>query len=363
MFSLDKIAGGNAIKGHLDFVAIGDITTDAFIHLATGAAGSAVHTVCEDAAKEHCELCLPFPDKIPFDKIIEVKGVGNSANAAVSAARLGLRSALVTTVGGDAGGKDCINELSKNKVATDFVTIEKDAETNYHYALWFEMDRTILIKHHEYNYSLPEKLKNLRQAPRWMYLSSLASNSFNYHVEIIDYLKENPSVKLAFQPGTFQMKLGVEKLAELYKRTDVFIVNVEESQLILNTKDENLEVLLTGIRKLGPKIVLITDGPNGAYMYDGDRSYFMPIYPDVKPPYERTGCGDAFASTFIAALAMGKGPLEALAWAPINSMSVVEYVGAQEGLLTRPVLEDFLKKAPANYKPVRYNAFLESQQK
>jgi len=276
-------------------------------------------------------------------------------------ARLGLRSALVTTVGDDKGGKDCTNELAKNKVSTDFVSIEKGVETNYHYALWFETDRTILIKHHEYNYSLPEKLKNFKQAPRWMYLSSLASNSFNYHLEIIDYLKKNPSIKLAFQPGTFQMKLGTEKLAELYRRSDVFIVNVEESQLILNTKDEELENLLQGIYKLGPKIVLITDGPNGAYMFDGERSYFMPIYPDVKPPYERTGCGDAFASTFIAALALGKTPLEALAWAPINSMSVVEYVGAQEGLLSRPALEDFLKKAPDNYKPVPYNAFLERQ--
>jgi ribokinase len=359
MFKLNK----NAKNGPLDFLAIGDITIDAFIHLATGAEGSAVHSVCTDAAKEHCELCLPFPDKIPFDKMIEVKGVGNSANAAVSVARLGLRSALVTTVGEDSRGQSCIDELKKNSVVSDFVSIEKGAETNYHYALWFETDRTILIKHHEYNYSLPAKLKNLAQPPRWMYLSSLASNSFNYHLEIIEYLKKNPSVKLAFQPGTFQMKLGTEKLGELYKRSDVFIVNVEESQLILNTKEEDLEALLMGIYKLGPKLVLITDGPNGAYMFDGSHSYFMPIYPDVKPPYERTGCGDAFASTFIAALALGKTPLEALAWAPINSMSVVEYVGAQEGLLSRPILEDFLKKAPENYKPVPYNAFLQRQQK
>ena len=358
MFNLKK----SVRNKQLDFLAIGDITIDAFIHLATGAEGSAVHTVCEDEAKEHCELCLPFPDKIPFDKIVEVKGVGNSANAAVSVARLGLASALVTTVGSDNRGKECIDELAKNAVKTDYVSIEKGIETNYHYALWFETDRTILIQHHEYAYSLPEKLQKLGQPPRWMYLSSLASNSYPYHLEIIDYLKKNPSIKLAFQPGTFQMKLGTEKLAELYRRTDVFIVNVEESQLILNTKDENRETLLHGIYKLGPKLVLITDGPNGAYMYDGEHSYFMPIYPDVKPPYERTGCGDAFASTFIAALALGKSPLEALAWAPINSMSVVEYVGAQEGLLSRVALEDFLKKAPAHYKPTLYNSFLKEQQ-
>ena len=180
-------------------------------------------------------------------------------------------------------------------------------------------------------------------------------------MEIAEYLKNNPSVQLAFQPGTFQMKLGIHKLAELYQRSTIFIVNLEESQLILNTTNGDVTALLHGLYALGPKTVLITDGPNGAYMYDGQRAYFMPIYPDQKAPYERTGCGDAFASTFMAALALGKTPLEALAWAPINPMSVVEYIGAQEGLLTRPALENFLKKAPADYKPTIYNNFLEKQ--
>jgi ribokinase len=347
-------------KPQLDILAVGDITIDAFIHIADKDA----RVLCpthpagqkENETHGYCELCLEFPDKVPFESMKEVVGVGNSANAAVSAARLGLRAALVTTVGKDARGQICINELKKNNVDARYVHVQSGIETNYHYALWYQADRTILINHHEYDYFLPK----LAMPPKWIYLSSLASNSFAYHLEIIKYLKANPSIKLAFQPGTFQMKLGTEKLADLYKMSVIFIVNVEEAQLILNTTDPDINALLHGIYKLGPKIVLVTDGPKGAYMYDGEHSYFMPIYPDQKPPYERTGCGDAFASTFMAALALGKTPLEALVWAPINPMSVVEYVGAQEGLLTRPALENFLKKAPANYKPTIYNSFLEN---
>ena len=81
----------------------------------------------------------------------------------------------------------------------------------------------------------------------------------------------------------------------------------------------------------------------------------MPIYPDPKPPLERTGCGDAFASTFMSALMLGKSPEEALLWAPINPMWVVQHVGAQKGLLTRAELEDFLAKAPTDYKPRKIN--------
>ena len=101
----------------------------------------------------------------------------------------------------------------------------------------------------------------------------------------------------------------------------------------------------------GPKIVLITDGPKGAYMLDGDHFYYMPIYPDPKPPLERTGCGDAFASTFISALMSGKSPLEALVWAPVNPMSVVQHIGAQEGLLDTHHIEWLLQNAPEDYKP------------
>ena len=98
-------------------------------------------------------------------------------------------------------------------------------------------------------------------------------------------------------------------------------------------------------------MVVITDGPSGAYASNGDKRLKMPLYPDIAPPYERTGAGDAFASTFIAALANGEDMEGALMWAPINSMSVVQKVGAQEGLLTKRELQDYLSKAPEWYRP------------
>jgi ribokinase len=77
----------------------------------------------------------------------------------------------------------------------------------------------------------------------------------------------------------------------------------------------------------------------------------MPPYPDPKPPFERTGAGDAFASTFTVALALGKTLEEALMWGPVNSASVVQDIGAQRGLLSRAQIEEWLAKAPTDYKP------------
>lgn len=321
----------------LDFVAVGDITTDAFIRLAL----SEAHVVETEGRQE---ICMSFGDKIPYEKVDVVRAVGNSPNAAVSAARLGLTSAVVTTMGDDENGRECLASLQASHVHTDFVTIQKNIETNYHYVLCYGAERTILVKHHEYEYTLP----NIGE-PKWIYVSSLAENSLSFHREIAAYLAEHPNVKLAFQPGTFQMKLGYDKLKAIYTRSELFFCNKEEAERILNKPKTEIPELLEGIRNLGPKIAVITDGPKGAYTYDGNEMWRMPMYPDPAPPTNRTGAGDAFSSTFTSALILGKTIPEALAWGPINSMSVVQYVGAQRGLLARETLEAFLASAPPDY--------------
>jgi sugar/nucleoside kinase (ribokinase family) len=327
---------------NFDFIAIGDITTDAFIRLKD----ASVH--CQ-VNNESCEICLKFADKVPFEFSEVVKAVGNAANAAVAASRLDLNTAIITNVGDDENGRDCYKVLKSNGVSTKLMKTQAGKPTNYHYVLWYEAERTILVNHVNYDYSLPAQAKRLH-TNGWVYLTSLGNGTEKYHEEIADWVLSQPQIKLAFQPGTFQMKLGIDKLKKIYARTDVFICNKEEAERILGLGLSDIKVLLEGIRQLGPKTILITDGPKGAYLYD-DAMYFMPIYPDPKPPYERTGCGDAFAATFVSALALGKSTEEALMWAPVNSMSVVQYVGAQKGLLNRESLEAWLAKKPTDYRP------------
>ncbi|MDP1624987.1 MAG: carbohydrate kinase family protein [bacterium] len=324
----------------IDFLAIGDTVVDAFIKL------KEAHVTCS-VDKDNCEICMKFGDKIPFESATVVAAVGNSANAAVSAARLGLRSALLTDLGGDRYADESLASLRKDGVETQYVRTHKGMPTNYHYVLWYGDERTILVKHQEYPYTLPR----FSRKPKWVYVSSLGSTSYEYHTAIIEWLKANPEIKVAFQPGTFQISLGIEKLKGLYERSDIFFCNKEEAQKILRTDESDVKKLMSLMREQGPKTVVITDGPRGAYTFDGTDAYFMPTYPDPKAPFERTGAGDAFASTFVIALAKGKSLEDALAWAPINSASVVQDIGAQRGLLTESALGEWLAKAPADYNP------------
>ncbi len=327
-------------KKQYDFIAIGDTVTDAFIRLNL----SSAHVEMDHGSGK--EICMRFGDKIPYDDVHVVPGVGNAANAAVSASRLGLKTAFISNVGNDEHGREILGVFKKEEVDTEFVKVHKDIPTNYHYVLWYGDERTILIKHQKYPYALPDIGE-----PKWIYFSSVGENSAEFHAEIVAYLRTHPSVKLAFQPGTFQMRFGKDKLKEVYARTDLFFCNKEEAQKILETQENDIKNLLRGVGSLGPKIVTITDGVRGAYAYDGKEMYSMRLYPDPKPPISRTGAGDAFSSTFTVALVLGKDVKEALRWGPINSMSVVQGIGAQAGLLTREKLEEYLRKASADYYP------------
>ncbi len=330
-------------KEQLDFVAIGDTVVDAFIRLVDAHLEEADHINYEEQ-----QLCMPFATKVPYESVTVIPAVGNSANAAVSAARLGLKTGLVTFLGNDVNGRECKFALENENICTDFLIMENGKFTNYHYVLWFKDERTILIKHETFKAYLP----NIGN-PKWIYLSSLGEHAKDLHFEVASYMRKNPDVRLAFQPGTFQIKMGADMLKDIYAQTEVFCCNVEEAQKILKIDSRNLPTLLLAAQNLGPKTICITDGKKGAYMRHAGENYFMPIYPDAKAPYERTGAGDAFFSTFVSALASGCSPVEALSWSPINSMNVVQYVGAQKGLLKLEKLKDMLSNAPENYFAIK----------
>ena len=319
------------------FVGLGDTVTDAFIKLKEG-----VHVEEEATGKE---LCINFGDKLEYEDVTIVPAVGNAANAAVSAYRLGLPTALVTDIGDDEFGKEKLRTLEKEGIDTSLVEVHEGMQSNYHYVLRFGPERTILIKHHEYPYEVPV----FDEAPEWIYFSSVGEHGIAYHEELAQYCKDN-GVKLAFQPGSFQISLGAEKIKSVYEASELFFCNKEEAKRILKTKTDDMKEILDGVRALGPNIAVVTDGPVGAFASNGEGYWKMPMYPDPAPPVDRTGAGDSFSSTVTSMLALGMELPEALRRGPINSMNVVQHIGAQKGLLTREKLEELLEKAPEEYK-------------
>lgn len=320
---------------NLDFVAVGDTVVDDFIELKD----AAVHCKLN---REDCELCVRFGDKVPFKSSTKIYGVGNAANAAVSAARLGLTAGFVTNFGKDQNG-DLILAAHKAEGIDTTYELQHELPTNYHYVLLYEGERTILINHTHYPYQFPMDLPE----PKIIYFSSIADGTEKYHDDIATYLESHPNIFFCFQPGTFQIKLGAERLARLYKRANLFVVNKEEAQRILGLPDtaDDIPPLLKALRDLGPKVVLISDDQNGAFALEDGNEISLPMFKPTGPLIDKTGAGDAFTSTTTALYATGLGLKDAMLRGMINASFVAQDIGAQRGLQPRTRLEEVARGA------------------
>lgn len=321
-------------------LAIGDIFTDAFIKLRDD---SARIDIDEDGTKR---LSLPYGSKPAYDHVDIVKSVGPSPNAAVSMSRLGISTQLMAWIGDDQPGKEALEHLDEERVGTATMITEQGVKTSYWYVLWYQTDRTMLVKSEPYAYEWTDPAEE----PEWIYLSYIGEDSWPLHEKLVAYLEAHPNVKLVFQPGTFHFKWGIDKVRELYKHAHLIVMNREEAMEVTGKGYDSIRELANGLHDLGPHIVVITDGPNGSYASYDFKLVTIPNYPDPAPPLDRTGAGDAFASTIVAALAKGESMDTALTWAPVNSASVVQQLGAQAGLLKIDDLKKWLAKAPEDYK-------------
>lgn len=321
-----------------DIISVGDSTTDVFLELEDA------EVVCGEDKKD-CLLCVDYGGKVAATQAIEIDAVGNAANNAVGSARLGLNTGIWTILGRDQNGRQARDVFQQEKVGTDLIEEDAKKGTNYSVVMNLKAERTILVYHNDRDYRFP----NLPKAS-WIYLTSMGHNWEKITADLLAYV-EKTGAKLAFNPGTHQLNSGLEVLKPLLAKAEFFILNVEEAQKILESKDEP-KVLLEKLSALGPKSVVVTDGVNGAYAINTGHQWQMPIFTDLGPVVERTGCGDSYATATVAALHYGEPIQEALKWGAANARMVVQYVGAREGLQTKEQILETIQQFQ-NIQPKR----------
>ena len=328
-------------RERFDVICVGDVATDVYI------------TLSRDRAEVRNEadgprLVLPFGAKLPYESSFTVEAGGNAANAAVACARIGLRVALATHLGADQVGRDLLAALHSEEIDTSLARLDQRAPTNRHFVLRLGPERTILVHHEQHDYHWPHLHPS--ELPGWLYLSSVGREADGYENQLADWLDENTSVELAFQPGTYQIDRGAVRLARLYRRAALLVCNREEAATIGGcARTDDIDALLSGLLALGPRRVVITDAIAGANAADGTERYWVPIYPDTGSVVDRTGAGDAFAATLLAYLVQGMPLEEALLRAPVNAMSVVQAIGTQAGLLRDDEITAYLDARPQEF--------------
>lgn len=315
----------------MDILMIGDSTIDEFLKIDEAEVECSKDEI-------NCKICFPFGSKISVSEY-STSIAGNSINSGVGLTKLGVRVSLDSEVGDDPFGRQIKKELEERGIDTTYLRLNSDKVTNVHQILFYQDERTILTYHEKYKY----ELKKWEFKPKIIHYSSQAGNFEPYMMTLIEYLKNNREILVSFNPGSSQMKMGVEKLSKFFTICDILFVNTEEAFRITGEKDVRKQH--QKIINLGVKMSVITDGKNGSSVYCGGNFSSVGILDEKLPLKDKTGAGDAHSAGFLAGIFYGKSVEECLRWGTIQSAYCLTQVGAVNGLLSKKELEDKLLSA------------------
>ncbi|MBT4209942.1 MAG: carbohydrate kinase family protein [Candidatus Komeilibacteria bacterium] len=271
---------------------------------------------------------------------------GGGMNAAVSLASLGIKTQAILSLGDDLVAKEMIDYLKSRKVSTKLLQIQKNLKTGTSSIInvgKFKEHVIFAYRGANNKIELSQSVIKKINTP-WVYLTSLSGNFKPGLNRLFDHC-EKKGCQIAWNPGTNQLKLGLKGLAKYMKRTAVFDVNRDEAlELVMSVKGkdtkDNIRNILKFLHQYGQRLTVITDGPKGAYMYDGKKMYFKAAL--KRKGINTTGAGDSFGSGLTAGLIKYNWDLEkSLKLGVLNSNSVIMKIGAQEGLLTAKDLKKY----------------------
>lgn len=300
---------------------------------------SVIDLFLEVEEKEYYEIAsgkvsFKLGDKIPLG-IKNMTIGGNGANISVGLKRLGVKSELYTYLGADVLSKQ-IEETVKHE-GIDLIA-EKDETKNSSLSLIFDFkdDRIIFSHHqlrsHKFSYSKDGNLD-------FIFLTSIGVRWEKAYQSVLDFAKEK-NLPFAFSPGMHQLDEGKEELLKTLTQAKILFVNREEAEKILEEKAEP-GILLQKLKSLGPEIVSITDGTNGAYSISLSEE-MLKIGAFGKNLVEKTGAGDAYSSAFFTAYLNNLPLSESMRWGSVNAYHVMQEVGSERGLMNKDSIKEAL---------------------
>jgi len=319
-----------------DIVAIGSATRDAFFNVD-------LPTVPWPKAESKKAYVLPFGEKLEVKNVYFTVG-GNSVNASVTFARQGFRSACAAKVGSDVSGEEIRRRLRKEGVNTNTIVNHPTLPTAYSVLIREKGERTILGYHGAADSFAINDLRLAKLRAKWWYVS-LAGESDKMLLPLLQFAERN-NIAVAFNPTAYHLRHKRGEVLKSLSKLAFLVLNEEEAALLTGVSFKNEKAVFRKLDKLVPGVLAVTDGRRGAAISDGKFIYRVGIFKEKKL-VDRTGAGDAFGSGFVAGL-MRRGvslknigtirPRDvayAIRLATANAASVVEKVGATEGILAR----------------------------
>ena len=294
---------------------------------------------------------------------------GGGVNAAVSLARLGFDVSTLVKLGQDVRAETILSKLAAEGVSTRFALRDARAPTG----------ASVLISAHDRNAAIftfrgantllePKDLKKDAFATDLVYVSGLSNESAVCFSHLIKEARDHGAL-VATNPGIRQLSARQVPFREVVSMIDILAVNRHEADALVpwlvarageggpslehgpgETVPElarrglasggfelSLAGFFRGVRELGPRWVVVTNGMDGAYVGTPSSIMHCPAAPAAV--VGTAGAGDAFNSTFAAYVCESRSTEDAVLAATINAASVTTHLDTQTGLLGRADLE------------------------
>jgi ribokinase len=306
-----------------DIITMGSNTVDIFAHTDRA---QMIDIKSEEGNKEF--LSYPVGSKMLVTRLLHNFG-GNGSNTAVCFSRLGFKTGYIGKVGKDNNGKTIISGFKKEKI--DFLGARGEESGLSIILDAMEEDRTILVYKGCNNDLKFKELKTSRLKTKWLYISSMLGESLATMQKVAELVKKNKG-KISFNPSATLIENETQAALKLARLADILVLNKEEAESLVGPGSPEANIMR--ILSMGPNVVAITDGKNGALAFKDKCLYKIMPRQDLKV-VETTGAGDAFAATLTAGIILEKPFEQCLKMAINNSESVITGHGAQPRLLTR----------------------------
>ena len=278
---------------------------------------------------------------------------GAESNFAIGLAHLGVRSGWVSRLGNDSLG-DYMEALIRGE-GVDVSGVKRDPE--YPTGLMIK-ERKDLGESKVYYYRKNSAASRLSPADldeeylsqaKYLHITgitpALSSSCREAVYHAIKIARAN-GVQVTFDPN-LRLKLWPRQemrrvILDLCRNVDIVLPGLSEGQLLFQKEEQ--DEILDEFLKLGPGVVVMKTGAEGAVVATPDSREKVPGYP-VERIVDPIGAGDGFAAGFVTGLLKGYSLVESVQLANAVGAFALTVKGDIEGLPTWDELQVFLGQA------------------
>jgi ribokinase len=286
---------------------------------------------------------LPTPGETVLGGGFQMSPGGKGANQAVAAARAGSQVFFVSNVGDDQFGRNTVNNLIKERVAPDYVSLDRHNPTGIAMIIVEKGGQNMIAVAAGANLALSttqvEKARHeLRDANFMLLQMEIPVETVRYAIDMA--YRENIPVMLNAAPARAE---GLSR--ETIAKVDTLVVNEFEAALHSGAavaNDVDAERAARALQAMGAKRVVVTMGSKGALAVAKDATYIPARRVEA---VDTVGAGDAFCGALATALAEGEEFAQAARFASAAAAIACTKVGAQSSLPERVDIESFGREA------------------